>query len=104
MCWLDNTPLPMSSIGADDEAMIPGVEIYDANSGMVTANFAGPQGQLYRDAGRPYSASPGGTQILEVRTGDNTGSVPGLMPSRYHAASHELAAVDGSILTTWRAR
>jgi hypothetical protein len=44
---------------------------------------------------------PGGMQIRDVRTGDNTGSVPGVMPSRYHAASHELASVDGSILKSW---
>jgi hypothetical protein len=73
MCWLDNTPLPMSGIGADDEAMSPGVEIYDANSGMVTANFAGPQGQPYCDAGRLYSASPGGMQIRDIRTGTTPG-------------------------------
>jgi hypothetical protein len=104
VCWLDNTTLAMSGIGADDEAMIPGVEIYDANSGAVTASFAGPRGQLYCDAGRLCSASPGGMQIWDIRTGDNTGSVPGFMPSHYHAAGHELAAVDGSILTTRQAR
>jgi hypothetical protein len=104
MCWLGNTTLAVSGIGADDEAMIPGVEIYDATSGAVTARFAGPQGQLYCDSGRLYSASPGGMQIWDVRTGDNTGSVPGFMPSHYHPASHELAAVDGSILTSWQAR
>lgn len=49
-------------------------------------------------------ASPGGMQVWDIRTGDNTGSVPGFMPSHYHAASHELAAVDGSILTSWQAR
>jgi hypothetical protein len=43
-------------------------------------------------------------QIWEIRTGDNTGSGPGLKPSHYHAASRELAAVDGSILTSRQAR
>ena len=46
MCWLDNTTLAMSGIGTDDEAMIPGVENYDANTGAVTASFAGQRGQL----------------------------------------------------------
>jgi hypothetical protein len=90
----------VSGIGDDDEAVIPGVEIYDANSGAETASFTGPRGQLYCDAARIYSASPGGMQIWDVRTGDNTASVPDFTPSHYHAASHELAAVDGSILTS----
>jgi len=94
----------MSCIGADDEAMIAGVEIYDANSGAVTASFAGPQGQLYCDGYRLYSARPGGMQVWDIHTGDNTGSVPGFTPSRYHAGSHELAAVDDSTLTSCQAR
>ena len=39
-------------------------------------------------------------QIWDIRTGDNTGSAPDFTPSHYHAASHDLAAVDGSILTS----
>jgi hypothetical protein len=64
--------------------------------------------QHLHDADEPWVSAltpdgPGGMQIWDVRTGDNTGSVPGVMSSRYHAASHELAAVDGSILTSWQA-
>jgi hypothetical protein len=48
-------------------------------------------------------ASPGGMQIWDIRTGDNTRSVPGFMSSRYHAASHDLASLDGSIRRSWQA-
>jgi hypothetical protein len=42
MCWLDNTTLAISGIGADDEAMIPGVEICDATPGSIAGAFGMP--------------------------------------------------------------
>lgn len=103
MCWLDDTTLALSGIGTDDEAMIGGVQLYDANSAAPVRAFAGPVGQLYGDRGRLYSASPDGLQIWDVRTGDNTGTVPGFVPSRHHPGSHEFAAIDGITLTSWQA-
>jgi hypothetical protein len=104
MCWLDETRLAVSGIGADDEAMIPGVEIYDARSAALLARFAGPAGLLHCDRDRLYSSGPAGLEIWDIQTGENTGSVPGFSPTRYHPGGHELAAIDGQTLATWPTR
>jgi hypothetical protein len=104
MAWVDGRTLAISGIGTDDQAMIPGVELYDAKAAAMLGRFAGPAGQMFCDHGRLYSAGPEALQIWDVRTGDNTGTVPGFTPSRYHAGSHELAAIDGHTLTTWYTR
>jgi hypothetical protein len=104
MCWLDETRLAISGIGADDEAMIPGVEIYDARSGALLASFAGPTGLLHSDRDRLYSSGPAGLEIWDIQTGENTGIVPGFAPTRYHAGGHELAAIEDGTLAIWSTR
>jgi hypothetical protein len=89
-----------AGIGADNEAMIPGVEIYDARSATLLASFAGPVGPLHCERERLFASSPRGLQIWDVRTGAQTGTVPGLALVRYHAGSHELAAIDDGALAT----
>jgi hypothetical protein len=104
MCWLDETRLAVSGIGADDEAMIAGVEIYDARSAVLLARFPGPAGPLHYDRDRLYSSGPAGLEIWDIETGENTGAVSGFAPTRYHAGSHELAAIDGETLAIWPTR
>jgi hypothetical protein len=104
MCWLDETRLAVGGIGADDEAMIPGVEIYDARSAALLARFAGPAGPLHYDRDRLYSSGPAGLEIWDIQTGERTGRVPGFAPTRYHAGGHELAAIDGETLAIWPTR
>lgn len=104
MCWLDNTRLAMAGIGADDEAMIPGVEVYDVRTTALVASFAGPIGRLHCERDRLYASSPDGLQIWDTQTGENTGTVPGFVPTHYHAGSHELAVINDSSLVTWSAR
>jgi hypothetical protein len=89
MCWLDDQRLIVSGIGVDDEFMIPGVEIYDARSGAVTARFAGPVGELHCDRDRLYSSSPAGLHIWDIQTGENTATITGFAPTRCHAGSRE---------------
>ena len=45
MCWLDADTLAIGGIGNDDEAMIDGVEIYQAGTGNLLARIAGPAGR-----------------------------------------------------------
>ena len=65
MCWLDDSHVAVSGIGHDDDAMIAGVEIFDAATGTTTARFAGPSGPLHSDGRRLYSS---GTEGLEPGT------------------------------------
>jgi hypothetical protein len=101
MCWIDDTRLALAGIGADDQAMIPGVEIYDASTGTLAAAFAGPHGDLHCDGDRLYATSSGAMTIWDIRTGQNTGTVPDFAPTRYHAGSRELAQIATAALVTW---
>jgi len=94
----------MAGIGADDKAMIPGVEIYDVRTTALITSFAGPVGRLHFDRDRLYASSPGGLQIWDTQSGENTGTVPGFVPTHYHPGSHELAAIDETALVTWPTR
>ncbi len=42
--------------------------------------------------------------ISDIRTGETTGTVSGFAPTRCHAGSHELAAVDNAAMVTWPTR
>jgi hypothetical protein len=102
MCWLDDSTLVLAGVGADDEAMIPGAEIYDVNSAVKITAFAGPAGPLFCDRDQLYSASPGGLEVWDIGSGVNTGVVPGFVPSRFHPASRQFAAISGDTMRTWR--
>jgi hypothetical protein len=104
MCWAGDTRLALGGIGADSQAMIPGVEIYDVTTGALAAAFAGPDGDLHCDGDQLYAAGPGGMTIWDIRTGETTGTVPGFTPTRYHAGSHELAAIDDTAMVIWPTR
>ncbi len=65
MCWTGENLLVISGIGSDDEAMLPGVRIFDATTGAEVAAFAGPTGPLFAAGDRlsaPREDSGSGTQ------------------------------------------
>ncbi|WP_194905486.1 hypothetical protein [Catenulispora rubra] len=101
-CWLDDDYIVIGGIGDDDEAMLDGVEIYQAETGTRTGMFAGPQGQLFADARRLYSASPGGLEVWDPDTGQRTATIAGFVPTHHHVGSGELAVLDDRTLRRWR--
>jgi hypothetical protein len=61
----------------------------------------------HQDPAIAVPAEDGGRHLLRIRdvqTGENTGTVPGFEPTRYHPGSHELAAIDDGILAIWSTR
>jgi hypothetical protein len=102
MCWLDDQRLVVSGIGGDDEAMLAGVRVFDADTGRETTAFAGPTGALFADGLRLYAAAPHGLEVWDPATGEHTGTVPGFVPTRHHRGAGELASTDGSVLRRWR--
>ncbi|HCT75313.1 MAG TPA: hypothetical protein DGT23_01705 [Micromonosporaceae bacterium] len=102
MCWIGQEKLAISGIGADDEAMLAGVRIFDAASGVEMNAFAGPHGDLFADAHWLYSAAPQGLEVWDPANGHRLGSIPGFTPTRHHKGAGELACVDGNRLRRWR--
>ncbi|GIF42441.1 hypothetical protein [Actinoplanes xinjiangensis] len=102
MCWIGDSLLAVAGLGDDDEAMLPGVRIFDAASGVELHDFAGPGGALFSAGRRLYAAGADGLTIWDPFTGERTGSVPGFVPTHHHRDAGLLAAVRDGALLTWR--
>jgi hypothetical protein len=101
MCWTDESLLAISGIGSDDQAMLPGVRIFDVTTGTEVAAFAGPAGPLFAAGGRLYAAAPDGLQAWDPATGERTGTIPGFVPASHHPGAGELAGISGNVLRRW---
>jgi hypothetical protein len=101
MCWIGDSLLAVSGIGADDEAMLPGARIFDAETGLELNTFAGPSGALFSAGRRLYAAGADGLTIWDPFTGERTGTVPGFVPTYQHRDAGVLAAIRDGQLLTW---
>jgi hypothetical protein len=101
MCWIDENRLAISGLGDDDGWMLPGVRLFEPETGRELNAFAGPAGRLHSDGHRLYSSGPDGLEIWNPDTGERTGRLPGFRPTRHHPGSGELAAFDGESFERW---
>jgi hypothetical protein len=102
MSWIGDDLLAVSGIGADDEAMLAGVRIFDAATGLELHTFPGPQGALFSNGRRLYAAAPDGLEIWDPFTGHRTGRIPGFTPTHYNPNTDELVAVREGELHRWK--
>jgi hypothetical protein len=99
MCWIGDDLVAVSGIGTDDIAMLPGVRVFDATTGVELLTFAGPRGELFSAGRRLYSAAPDGLEIWDALTGHRTGRVPGFVPTHHHPTAGELVKLhEGTLL------
>lgn len=101
MCWIDPTHLAVSGLGDYDEAMLPGVRIFDVTTGDEVRAFAGPTGALFADRERLYSVTDDTTHVWDPATGERTAALAGVNPTRRHPGTGELAAITASHLVRW---
>jgi hypothetical protein len=99
MCWLGDDLLVVSGLGDDDEALLPGVRIFDVPTGTELTAFPGPHGDLFAAGRRLYSVSPGGLEIWDPFTGERTGSIGDFRPQWHNRGTGELAAFAAGRLT-----
>jgi hypothetical protein len=102
MCWVGDNLLVISGLGRDDETILPGVRVFDAESGVELHSFAGPSGALFSAGRRLYAAGADGLTIWDPFTGERTATVPGFVPTHHHREAGVLAAVRDGQLLTWR--
>lgn len=104
MAWVGDDLLAVSGIGTDDEAMLPGVRIFDVTSGREVRTLAGPRGALFGAGQRLYGAAPEGLEIWDPATGHRTGRIPGFTPTHHHPTAGELVTLhEGrTSLLRWR--
>jgi hypothetical protein len=105
MCWISESRIAVSGIGDDDEALLPGVRVFDVTTGAEVSAFALPEhpASLFSDGRRLYAAGSVSLGVWDPVTGERTGTVLGFSPSVHQPAAGELAAFDGQarILQFW---
>jgi hypothetical protein len=105
MCWISENRIAVSGVGDDDEALLPGVRVFDVTARAEVSAFALPEhaASLFSDGSRLFSAGSAGLGIWDPATGERTGTVLGFSPSVHHPAAGELAAFDGQarVLQVW---
>lgn len=104
MCWVGENLLAISGIGADDEAMLAGVRIFDVTTGVEVRTFAGPTGALFADPNRLYAAAPDGLQVWDPAMGERTATIPDFVPTSRHPGTGEFAAIGDLTLRRWAAQ
>lgn len=84
LCWIGDKTIAVWGFGDDDLAMTPAVQLFDAETGELIRWFAGPQkGTLCFDR-YLFSASPEGTDVWGVDTGERLLHDPDLTSAAYH--------------------
>ena len=104
-CWISENLIAVSGIGDDDEALLPGVRVFDVTTGAEVSAFALPEhpASLFASAGRLFAAGAARLDVWDPATGERTGTVLGFSPTVHHPSAGELAAFDGDarILQLW---
>jgi hypothetical protein len=101
VAWVDDRTVAIQRIGHDDDAMIDGVQLSNADTGECTGMFAGPTGHMYARAGLLYVTTATGLEIWDPTTGTRTGQIPDFHPTAQQPVTGTLAALTGTTLDTW---
>ncbi|MDT7783922.1 MAG: hypothetical protein QOF58_2341 [Pseudonocardiales bacterium] len=84
VAWVSPDVVAIQRIGADDEAMLDGVELYEVPSGRALEPFAGPVGRMWGRAGLLYVSGEAGLEVWEPSRGARIVLVPGFRPVAHH--------------------
>lgn len=101
-CWWGPDRAVVWGIGVDEEAMLDGARVFDADSGDEVRRFAGPCGEFFCDGDRLYAACPDGLEIWDLTTGERTGRIPDFVPRWFRRRDRVLTARHGDWLSCWR--
>jgi hypothetical protein len=123
ICWLDNEHVAIEGIGDDDDDIVPGVVIYNANpesaapavinrppaeigsewpTATETTAFGGPAGTLFGSNDQLFSVSDQGLSIWSVDTGTRTGYIAGFLPQYQDRAAGNLIELQDHSIRIWR--
>jgi hypothetical protein len=101
VAWLGNGTVVIQRIGTDDEAMLDGVQLFDAVTCSQTGVFAGPAGPMWAHDGHLYVTGPSGLEVWDAAAGARIGHIPGFRPSAQNRLTGALAELAGGQLRVW---
>ncbi|MFI9814519.1 WD40 repeat domain-containing protein [Saccharothrix variisporea] len=101
IAWVDERTIAIQRIGHDDEAMLPGVELYTVPEHRLKGLLAGPDGPMWAHGGLLYVATEAGLEVWDPGQGARTAVVEGFRPQAHNPATGAFARLSGGRLTTW---
>lgn len=96
VAWVTPHVVAVQRIGADDEAMIDGVELYSVPSGRRMEPFAGPAGRMWGHKGLLYVSGEAGFEVWDPSRGARIGLVAGFRPIAHRDGTF-VSLVDGAL-------
>lgn len=94
VAWVSPDIVAIQRIGADDEAMLDGVELYEVPSGRALEPFAGPAGRMWGHNGLLYVSGADGLEVWDPERGARIGLVQGFRPIAHRDGTF-VSLVDG---------
>jgi hypothetical protein len=80
VAWVSPDVVAIQRIGADDEEMLDGVELYEVPSGRPLEPFAGPVGRMWGHHELLYVSGEAGLEVWDPFRGARIGLVEGFRP------------------------
>ncbi|MBS2039963.1 hypothetical protein JST97_33565, partial [bacterium] len=81
-CWVGSNRLALSGLGEVDALMLPGIRLFDVESGQEIQGFVGPEGRLVFD--EYLFCLQAGLTVWDVATGECLFQQAGTTPLAYH--------------------
>ncbi|GAA2789618.1 hypothetical protein [Crossiella cryophila] len=100
VAWVDEDVVAIQRIGQDDEAMIDGVELYDARRVVRTGMFAGPAGPMWGFGGLLHVSAAEGFEVWDPVEGARVGLVEGFRPQAHNPVTGAFAELRDGVLRT----
>lgn len=97
LCWLDDARLAVAGYGADDQWLLPAVQIFDVRTGARERWFPGPRGPMFFDRGVLVSVDEAaGASAWSVDRGARLLHDPEARPARYHPTAKAFITLPGA--------
>ncbi|XVV07069.1 hypothetical protein ACQPW3_17470 [Actinosynnema sp. CA-248983] len=101
VAWVDEHTVAIQRMGFDDEAMLPGVELYTLPEHKLSRLVAGPDGAMWAHGGLLYVSTDAGLEVWDPDLGARTALVEGFRPHAHNPATGAFARLSGGRVTTW---
>jgi hypothetical protein len=102
--WIDENTVAVQRIGLDDEAMIEGVQIFDAEAGTRVRVFAGPAGPMWGYRGLLYVDAAAGLEVWDPELRARIGTHSGFHPIAHNPRTDAFAELADGRLRIWTPR
>ncbi|MFI5732931.1 hypothetical protein ACIA49_22630 [Kribbella sp. NPDC051587] len=100
--WVNDSVVAIQGVGDGIDALVDGVQLYDARSGARVGTVFGPKGRMWGVDGRLAVVGEDGLEFWDPAEGARVGVLAGYRPTAYNPRTRTFAALDNQVLRTYR--